>query len=174
MTSRQLRAAIAELRPPEVHDLVERDHEVLAARQSRDSLLEQLQQAGMEATRADRQIVNWRTAHPLLAQMHDLGLLPSRFVGKRKAIKALAETEALRLATDVSHAEERVRTIQHKVEDRIRREQTPIRAYMAELECLERKKAVYEMETDGQWQDQEPDKAFPETEMLAFKRLGAR
>ncbi len=174
MTSLQLRAVIAELRPLEVHDLVERDHEVLAARQTLDSLSEQLRQAGMEATRADRQIINWRAVRPLLARMHDLGLLPSRFVGERAAIKARAETRAIKLAVDVSRAEERVRKIQNEIEAGIRRKQAPIREYMAELERLERKKALYEVETGGQWQRQEPDNAVPATETPSFKRLSAR
>ena len=172
MTSLQLRAVLAELRPLEVHDLVERDHEVLAARQTLESLSEQLRQAGMEVARADRQIINWRAVRPLLARMHDLGLLPSRFVGERAAIKARAEAQALRLAVDVSHAEERVRDIQNEIGSRIRRKQAPIREYMAELERLEQKKALYEMETDGQWQG--PDNALPAAEMPSFKRLSAK
>ena len=47
-----------------------------------------------------------------------------------------------------------------------------LRAVLAELERLEQKKALYEMETDGQWQG--PDNALPAAEMPSFKRLSAR
>ena len=82
MTSAELRAAIAELRPQDVRDLVERDHEVLAARQACNSLTEQLRQAEMDVKQAKHQMDSWRSAHPLLARLHDLGLMPSRFLVK--------------------------------------------------------------------------------------------
>lgn len=173
MTSLQLRAAIAELRPPEVHDLVERDHEVLAARQARDSLSAQLCHASMEVERADRQIVGWRAAHLFQARLHDLGLMPSRFVGEREAIKAAAEARRLVLAAHLHRAEEIVRNIESEVEARIRQEQAPVREYMAELEYLERKRSVHERELSGQWREQDPDNVLPATDTPSFRRSGA-
>jgi hypothetical protein len=153
MTSAELRAVMAELRPPDVYDLVERDHEVLAARQARDSLSEQLRQARMDVMKAERQMDNWRSAHPLLAKLHDLGLMPSRFLAERNEIKSAAEIEVLKLVPRVHDVTEYVSNIENEVEARILLEQAPVRKHMAELERLERQKVMGEL--TERWQTRE-------------------
>jgi hypothetical protein len=142
MTSAELRAVMAELRPPEVCDLVERDHEVLAARQTRDSLSEQLRQARMDVTKAERQMGSWRSAHPLRAKLHDLGLMPSRFLAECNEMKSAAEIEVLTLVPRVHHVTEYATYIENEVEARILLEQAPVREHLANLARLERQKAA--------------------------------
>jgi hypothetical protein len=153
MTSAELRAVMAELRPPDVPDLVERDHEVLAARQARDSLLEQLRQARMDVMKAKRQMDNWRSAHPLRAKLHDFRLMPSRSLAERNEIKSAAEIEVLKLVARVHDVTEYVSNIENEVEARIVLEQAPVREHMAELERLERRKAMRELAE--RWQTRE-------------------
>jgi hypothetical protein len=153
MTSAELRAVMAELRPPDVPDLVERDHEVLAARQARDSLLEQLRQARMDVMKAKRQMDNWRSAHPLRAKLHDFRLMPSRSLAERNEIKSAAEIEVLKLVPRVHDVTEYVSNIENEVEARIVLEQAPVREHMAELERLERRKAMRELAE--RWQTRE-------------------
>jgi hypothetical protein len=145
MTSAELRAVIAELRPPAVCDLVERDHEVLAARQARNSLTEQLRQAEMDVKQAKHQMDSWRSAHPLLARLHDFGLMPSRFLVKCNEIWAAADTEVLKLAPRVHDATQYARNTENEVESRVRLEQAPVREHIAELERLERQKVIREL-----------------------------
>jgi hypothetical protein len=151
MTSAELRAVMAELRPPEVCDLVERDHEVLAARQARDSLSEQLRQARMDVMKAERQMGGWRSVHPLRAKLHDLGLMPSRFLSDCNEIKSAAEIEVLTLVARVHDVTEYATNIENEVEARILLEQAPVREHLAELERLERQKAVMGERTE-RWQ----------------------
>jgi hypothetical protein len=152
MTSAELRAVMAELRPLDVRDLVERDHGVLAARQARDLLSEQLRRARLEVTKVERQIDNWRAAHPLQAKLNDLGLMPARFLAERNEIKASAEKEVGQLATRVQDATEHACNIENGVEARIIMEQAPLRERVAELERRERQKAMREL--TERWQTQ--------------------
>ena len=172
MTSAELRAAIAELRPQDVRDLVERDHEVLAARQARNSLTEQLRQAEMDVKQAKHQMDSWRSAHSLRARLHDLGLMPSRFLVKCNEIWAAADTEALKLAPRVHDATQYARNIENEVESRVRLEQAPVREHIAELEHLERQKVIREL--TEQCQTPERNDARSDRETLREYRVTAR
>jgi hypothetical protein len=172
MTSAELRAMMAELRPPEVCDLVERDHEVLAARLARDSLSEQLRQVEMDIKQAERQMDNWRSAHPLRARLHDLGLMPSRFLAKRDETRAAADTEARKLAPRVHYVTQYARKIENKIESRVLLEQAPVREHMAELERLERQKAMREL--TERWQTPERNDARSARETLREYQATAR
>jgi hypothetical protein len=136
MTSSELRALIAELRPLEVCDLVEREHQVLAARQMLESLSEQLRRAKTEARTAHRQLCNWRLAHPLRTRLHYWGWMPSRFLTECKSSKSALETEVLQLTERVYLAAEHVRKIEREVEARIQMEQASVRERITELEYL--------------------------------------
>ncbi len=89
------------------------------------------------------QAVRWTTGDMLIrfGPIHDLGLMPSRFLAEREEIKAGAEIEVLKLASRVYDAAEYAVNRENKVEARIRLEQAPVREYMAELERLKRQKA---------------------------------
>jgi hypothetical protein len=168
MTSSELRAMIIELRPPNVSDLVERDHEVLAARHARDSLLALLRQAQLKCARVDRQLDHWRSTHPVQTGLYELGLLPFGFPDKHKTIKEMAEREARNLAEQVEQAREHARNVERSVEARIAREQAPLREHIAELERLERQKTLQELAE--RWQIHEFDNAMTVFKMLALKR----
>src|SRR5690348_11077190 len=123
LTSSELRALIAELRPLEVCDLVEREHQVLAARQMLESLSEQLRHAKTEARAVDRQLCNWRLSHPLRTRLHYLRWIPSRFLAEYESSKSALETEVLELAERVYLAAEHVKKTEREVEARIQLEQ---------------------------------------------------
>lgn len=171
-TSPELRAVIAELRPPEVCDLVERDHEVLAARQVCHSLREQLRQAEMDVKQTRHQMDSWRSAHPFWARLHDLGLMPSRFLVKCSEIRAAADTEALKLAPRVHDATQYARHMENEVASRLRLEQAPVREHIAELERLERQKAIREL--TERYQTAERNDAWSARETLREYRVTAR
>ena len=136
LTSSGLRALIAELRPLEVCDLVEREHQVLAARQMLESLSERLRCAKMEAKAVQRQLCNWRLSHPFRARLHYLGWIPSRFLAECESSKSALETEALQLTERVYFAAEHVKKTEREVEARTQLEQAPVRERIAELEYL--------------------------------------
>lgn len=159
---------IIELRPPNVSDLMERDHEVLAARHARDSLLELLRHAQLRCARVDRQLEYWLSTHPMQARLYELGVLPFDFPDKHKTIKEMAEREARNLAEQVDQAQEHVRNVERAVETRIAREQAPLREYIAELERAERQKTMQELVE--RWQTHEFDNALTVFKMLALKR----
>lgn len=153
LTSSELRALIAELRPLEVCDLVEREHQVLAARQMLDSLSEQLRHAKTEAKAAHRQLCNWRLSHPFRTRLHYLGWMPSRFLAERESSKSAAETEVLQLTERVYLAAEHLKKIEGEAEARIQLEQAPVRERIAELEYLWQKRAAQEQMERKQTQE---------------------
>src|SRR5687768_14815972 len=144
MTSSELRALIAELRPLEVCDLVEREHQVLGARQMLESLSEQLRRAKTEARAAHRQLCNWRLAHPLRTRLHYWGWMPSRFLTECESSKSALETEVLQLTERACLAAEHVKKIECEVEARIQLEQAPVRERIAELEYLWQERVAQE------------------------------
>jgi len=156
LTSSGLRALIAELRPLEVCDLVEREHQVLAARQMLESLSERLRRAKTEARAAHRQLCNWRLSHPLRTRLHYLGWIPSRFLAECESSKSALETEALQLTECVCLAAEHVKKIEREVEARIQLEQVPVRERIAELEYLWQTRVAQEQVERKQTQTQGP------------------
>ncbi|MCC2682823.1 MAG: hypothetical protein K0S36_2387 [Nitrosospira multiformis] len=156
LTSSELRALIAELRPLEVCDLVEREHQVLAARQMLESLSEQLRHAKTEAKAAHRQLCNWRLSHPFRTRLHYLGWMPSRLLAERESSKSASETEVLQLTERVYLAAEHVKKIECEAEARIQLEQAPVREHIAKLEYLWQKRVAQEQMERKQTQTQEP------------------
>lgn len=168
MTSAELRAVIVELRPPTVSELVECDHEVLAARHARNALLARLRQVRLRRARMDRQLYRWRSAHPLQAHLHELGLMSFRFLERWKAIKETIEGVAQKLAEKADQVQEHARNVERTVEVRIIMEQAPLRQYISDLEHLERQKIMQELVE--RWQTHEFDNALTVFKMLALKR----
>lgn len=168
MTSAELRAVIIEFQPPDASVLVEYDHEVLAARQARDSLLAPLHEVRLKLARVGQQLDRWRSAHPLQARLNELGLMSSGYLDKWRATREALEREAQELADHADRAQERVGDVEKTVHMRIMREQAPLRDYLAELERLERQKSMQELV--GRWQTHEFDNALTVFKMIALKR----
>lgn len=149
MSSRELAAEIAKLRPPPVRDLVERDPAVIEADQQRRALEEQHQDARTREAMARHEAEQWRQAHPLRAKAHDAGLFRSAYLDERAKIEAEARHEWLTVAPRIEDAALRGRQARSDAEVRITAEQTPIRAKVAELEAMQREKARQEREAEA-------------------------
>lgn len=149
MSSRELAAEIAKLRPPPVRDLVERDPAVIEADQQRRDLMEQHQDACTREAMARHEAEQWRQAHPLRAKAHDSGLFRSAYLDERAKIEAEARQEWLTLAERIEDAALRGRQARSDAEVRITVEQMPIRAKVAELEALQKEKARQEREAEA-------------------------
>lgn len=146
MTAAELREEIERRRPPPVRDVVERHPEVVAAREARDVLADQWRRANAAAAQADREMEDWRSAHPRRAGLHDAGLMRVKFLAEREPIKQASETAALWLAPRLEAATAQAQAVEARVWARIEREQAPVLARVAELERLERQKAAQELE----------------------------
>lgn len=149
MSSRELAAEIARLRPPRVTDLVERDPAVIEADQERLALMAQHHDACTREAMARHEAEQWRQAHPLRAKAHDSGLFRSAYLDERAKIEAEARQEWLTLAERIEDAALRGRQARSDAEVRITVEQTPIRAKLAELEELRKEKARQEREAEA-------------------------
>lgn len=149
MSSRELAAEIARLRPPPVRDLVERDPAVIEADQQRRALEEQYHDACTREAMARHEAEQWRQAHPLRAKAHDSGLFRSSYLDARAKIEAEARQEWLTVAPRIEDAALRWRQARSDAEVRITVEQAPIRAKVAELEALQKEKARQEREAEA-------------------------
>ncbi|TCP07376.1 MobA/MobL family protein [Crenobacter luteus] len=149
MSSRELAAEIAKLRPPPVRELVERDPAVIEADRQRRALEEQHQDARTREAMARHEAEQWRQAHPLRAKAHDAGLFRSAYLDERAQIEAEARQEWLAVAPRIEDAALRGRQARSDAEVRITVEQTPIRAKVAELEALQKERARQEREAEA-------------------------
>ena len=175
MSSRELAAEIAKLRPPPVRDLVERDPAVIEADQQRRALEEQHHDARTREAMARHEAEQWRQAHPLRAKAHDSGLFRSAYLDERAKIEAEARQEWLTVAPRIEDAALRGRQARSDAEVRITVEQTPIRAKVAELEALQKEKARQEREAEAkrlaeQRAERERNRAAEKFRSMAQKR----
>ena len=175
MSSRELAAEIAKLRPPPVRDLVERDPAVIEADQQRRALEEQHHDARTREAMARHEAEQWRQAHPLRAKAHDAGLFRSAYLDERAKIEAEARQEWLTVAPRIEDAALRGRQARSDAEVRITVEQTPIRAKVAELEALQKEKARQEREAEAkrlaeQRAERERNRAAEKFRSMAQKR----
>lgn len=174
MSSRELAAEIAKLRPPPVRDLVERDPAVIEADQQRRDLMEQHQDACTREAMARHEAEQWRQAHPLRAKAHDSGLFRSAYLDERAKIEAEARQEWLTLAERIEDAALRGRQARSDAEVRITVEQMPIRAKVAELEALQKEKARQEREAEAKRLAQKRIEREREAVPKDFKLLAQR
>ncbi|MDL5039455.1 MobA/MobL family protein, partial [Comamonas sp. Y6] len=174
MSSRELAAEIAKLRPPPVRDLVERDPAVIEADQQRRALEEQYHDACTREAMARHEAEQWRQAHPLRAKAHDSGLFRSSYLDERAKIEAEARQEWLTVAPRIEDAALRGRQARSDAEVRITAEQTPIRAKVAELEALQKEKARQEREAEAKRLAQKRIEAEREAVPKDFKLMAQK
>ena len=174
MSSRELAAEIARLRPPPVRDLVERDPAVIEADQQRRALEEQHHDACTREAMARHEAEQWRQAHPLRAKAHDSGLFRSAYLDERAKIEAEARQEWLTVAPRIEDAALRGRQARSDAEVRITVEQTPIRAKVAELEALQKEKARQEREAEAKRLAQKRIEAEREAVPKDFKLMAQK
>lgn len=174
MSSRELAAEIARLRPPPVRDLVERDPAVIEADQQRRALEEQHHDACTREAMARHEAEQWRQAHPLRAKVHDAGVFRSAYLDERAKIEAEARQEWLTVAPRIEDAALRGRQARSDAEVRITVEQTPIRAKVAELEAMQREKARQEREAEAKRLAQKRIEAEREAVPKDFKLMAQK
>lgn len=174
MSSRELAAEIARLRPPPVRDLVERDPAVIEADQQRRALEEQHHDACTREAMARHEAEQWRQAHPLRAKAHDAGVFRSAYLDERAKIEAEARQEWLTVAPRIEDAALRGRQARSDAEVRITVEQTPIRAKVAELEAMQREKARQEREAEAKRLAQKRIEAEREAVPKDFKLMAQK
>ena len=174
MSSRELAAEIARLRPPPVRDLVERDPAVIEADQQRRALEEQHHDARTREAMARHEAEQWRQAHPLRAKAHDSGLFRSSYLDERAKIEAEARQEWLTVAERIEDAALRGRQARSDAEVRITVEQTPIRAKVAELEAMQKEKARQEREAEAKRLAQKRIEAEREAVPKDFKLMAQK
>jgi len=146
MSSRELAQEIARLRPPPVHELVERDPDVIKAEREYRELWERHQAAQAREERARREAEQWRRDHPLRAWAHDAGIFRSSYLCERAEIEAEARRERETAAMRLEDAALRERQARREAEARIIAEQAPARAKLAELELIREWRARQEHE----------------------------
>jgi hypothetical protein len=172
MSSRELAAEIAKLRPPPVRDLVERDPAVIEADRERRALEERHHDARTREAMARHEAEQWRQAHPLRAKLHDAGVFRSSYLDERAKTEAAARQEWLAVAPRIEDAALRGRQARSDAEVRITVEQTPIRAKVAELEAMQQEKLRQEMAEKKRLEaERRRDQAAEKVERMAQKRL---
>lgn len=174
MSSRELAAEIARLRPPPVRDLVERDPAVIEADQERRALEERHWQAQTKESQAKHEAEQWRQAHPLRAKAHDAGVFRSAYLDERAKTEAEARQEWLAVAPRIEDAALRGRQARSDAEVRITVEQTPIRAKVAELEAMQKEKARQEREAEAKRLAQKRIEAEREAVPKDFKLMAQK
>lgn len=174
MSSRELAAEIARLRPPPVRDLVERDPAVIEADQERRALEERHHDACTREAMARHEAEQWRQAHPLRAKAHDSGVFRSAYLDERAKIEAEARQEWLTVAPRIEDAALRGRQARSDAEVRITVEQTPIRAKVAELEAMQKEKARQEREAEAKRLAQKRIEAEREAVPKDFKLMAQK
>lgn len=174
MSSRELAAEIAKLRPPPVRDLVERDPAVIEADRERRALEERHHDARTREAMARHEAEQWRQAHPLRAKLHDAGVFRSSYLDERAKTEAAARQEWLAVAPRIEDAALRGRQARSDAEVRITVEQTPIRAKVAELEAMQKEKARQEREAEAKRLAQKRIEAEREAVPKDFKLMAQK
>ena len=146
MTSTELAHEIARLRPPSVADLVERDQAVTAARDLVERLSDQHQSGQQQEARAKEQAEQWREQHKIQAWLHDKGIGHAPKLRELDEQREAGRAQWLTAAPRIEDAMLSKRNAEQEARERIRFEQAPALAKVAELEALRREKVRQEME----------------------------
>lgn len=144
MSVQEVDAEIWRLRPEPVCDLVAQDPVVVRMGQERQALSRALQEASTNEGTAKGQALRWRMESPIRAQLHDRGLFRSKELDQFEQLRAESARaiEELRpRLVDVGVAES---TTRKELEERLTREQVPVREQIAELEEIRASKAIQE------------------------------
>ena len=168
MSAAEVRAEISKIRPPQLHDVVERQPEMVEALKHSQGLIKEALQKRSEAAQALRENMDWREAHPLRAKAHDAGLLRSRVLLETEQRREDAQAGWNRLEPLADAAVAQAEHVRSNTGRRVAYEQAPALAKVAELEQLEREKQV--KERDERARVREAEKLLEEVRIHAHKR----
>ena len=146
MNSTELAQEIGRLRPPSVDSLVERDQDVKAARAELEKWSEQHDQGTRQERRAKEQAEEWREKHKIQAWFHDKGIGHAPKLRELDEQREAGRAQWLTAAPRIEDAMLSKRNAEQEARERIRFEQAPALAKVAELEALRREKVRQEME----------------------------
>lgn len=165
MSSTELAAEITRLKPPSVVDQVKSDRAVLEARRETFQLLSRETSACIACSRLEREIEDWRKAHTMQAWAHDRGIRHALELGELELRQAAARAEQVALGPRIEEAKRHEVSVSDEAHRRIRAEQVPVLAKVAELERLHREKARGELQQDVRDREvkQEPEAVRPQT-----------
>ena len=144
MSAAEFRAAINQLRPAPLAELVSRDPAVIDANKVAKLLAEQFdKQQGAEV--AARQAAQaWRAENPVRAKMHDAGLVLAKPLAEHESAGAAARQEADRVQPLWEAAQYKAREVRRVAEQRIEIELFPVRKRVELLEGLLQEKIARE------------------------------
>ncbi|EFI6360630.1 MobA/MobL family protein [Escherichia coli] len=174
MSSRELAAEIARLRPPSVADLVERDQAVTAARDLVERLSEQHQRGQQQEARAKEQAEQWREQHKIQAWLHDRGIGHAPKLRELEEQREAGRVQWLTAASRIEDAMLCKRNAEQEARERIRFEQAPTLAKLAELEALQKEKVRQEREAEAKRLQQQRIEREREAVPRDFKRLAQK
>ena len=152
MNSTELAQEIGRLRPPSVDSLVERDQDVKAARAELEKWSEQHDQGTRQERRAKEQAEEWREKHKIQAWFHDKGIGHAPKLRELEEQREAGRVQWLTAAPRIEDAMLSKRNAEQEARERIRFEQAPALAKLAELEELRREKVRQEFEQKNRQQ----------------------
>ena len=150
ISAAELGRYIERLKPAAVIDLVERDEAVRKAHSEHQDLKRRQSEAGRAAVSARDQAQAWREAHKVQSWFHKKEFGHSPKLKEMEEQHELHRAEWQRLGPLVDKAGWNVQTVSDQVSERIRREQAPTLAKVAELEKLRQDKVRQELEQQKQ------------------------
>ena len=168
MSAAEVRAEISKIRPPQLHEVVQQQPEVVEALKQAQGLAQEAEQKRLQMLKALRENMDWREAHPLRAKAHDAGWVRSKVLLETEQRRVEAQAGWHRLEPLANEARQQKEYVLRNTQNRITNEQAPALAKVAELERVEREKRV--KERDEQARAQEADKLLSEVRMHALKR----
>lgn len=146
LTSKEIRREIELIRPLPFEKAVERHPKMLAAREAKDDVAYDLGKAESLVIGLGDQIEAWRKAHPIMASLHDIGLLKDKGILEKQAMQKEAAERAVVLTRADQAAGMAMVHLGPEVEAEVFRAQAPVRAKIEEMEKLAAQKHAQEME----------------------------
>jgi hypothetical protein len=144
LNTAEIRALIAQIKPPSVEQLVERDPTVSMVRQEVERHQGTAHQALQTDAQAAQEIQVWRQTHGLQATLHDRGVMKAEYLVVRDASRLEAQRTRAEALKASGQALAQLAHARGEASARITQETAPARAQVAELRQL--MTAAYERE----------------------------
>lgn len=134
MSSAELAAEIKRLKPDPVADLVKQDQSVANASRATYQLMTRETDASIAEGRIARDIADWREAHKVQVWAHDKGIKVAPELRELEERQAAYRSEYQSLRPLIEAAKQHEKSLREATEKRIRAEQKPVLAKVAELD----------------------------------------
>lgn len=174
MSSRELAAEIERIRPSDPGQLAEADPAVIEARKAAQRLAEQREEAEKAKAQAERQEAAWRLQHPYRSRWHDAGWWPSEALAEFAEARETAQERWQEVSPQLVRAKERLHDAQAVAQVRIKDDQRPARARVAELEAIRQEKARQERAESERLERSRQAQAGRDQVVQGFKSLAVK